>query len=284
MYSNTVKSDKIAEKVNNTNRLVKSLALQSESKKDNEELKQKNERTLIVKKYMDSNIRNSQEIREPIYSNYPGTVIRNARTTVGGSILIELDDKETAEKIKNDWNPELYGGNKGAVTVKSNPPAGIIKNVSKQFSDSDTFEEDIIEEIKTTYPDANVDLFKRNDKFTGTLKIEFNSEEDYERASNNKVKIGRQRYIMERYHYRPRVIICKYCQMFNHVARICRNRAKERPKCGKCAEVDHETKDCTKEREHYKCSHCEGNHETGHKECEVMKAKLESIIDRSHNG
>ena len=186
--------------------------------------------------------------------------------------------------MKNNWNKDLYGGNKGVVTTNDNPPAGIVKNVAKPTRNNGQTEEKIIDEIKVVYPNANVDLFKRNDKFTGTIKIEFSSEEEYEKARFDRVRIFQQRYIMDRYIYKPRVIICKYCQMFNHVARICRNKVKGRPKCGKCSEGDHETKDCIKEKEEYKCCHCEGNHETGSKDCEVIKTKIDSINERSHNG
>ena len=89
---------------------------------------------------------------------------------------------------------------------------------------------------------------------------------------------------MERYQYRPRVVICKYCQIFNHVSRICGNKVKNKPRCGKCSEYGHQTKDCEVEKEDFKCCHCEGNHETGSKECKVVKSKLDEINERSYNG
>ena len=87
---------------------------------------------------------------------------------------------------------------------------------------------------------------------------------------------------MER--YRPKVIICKYCQIFGHVARVCENRSKGRPRCGKCANTDHQTKDCTIAQANFKCCHCEGNHITGDRECPKLKLKFEAISERSHNG
>ena len=71
--------------------------------------------------------------------------------------------------------------------------------------------------------------------------------------------------------------------MLDHVATICRNRVSGSPRCGKCAETGHETKDCVKRKESYKCSHCDRNHETGAKDCEVMKLKLEEIKYRIPN-
>ena len=217
-YSNILHSGKLQAKVENTNKIVKAMAQQNEIKKDSVDEKERMERTLVIKKYTDPKIRKSPQIHESIYKEYPGVVIRNARTTAGGSILIELDDKETANKVRETWNKDLFGGNKGAVNLKKTPPAGIVKHIPKSTVDDETTEEDLINEIRSKYPNANVDLFKRNEKFTGTLKIEFNSEEEFQTALKNRVQIFEQRYIMERYHYRPRVIICKYCQKFGHVS------------------------------------------------------------------
>ena len=150
---------------------------------------------------MNPKIRKSPQIHESMYKEYPGVVIRNARTTAGGSILIELDNKETADRVKENWNKDLFGGNKGAVNLRKTPTAGIIKHIPKSTLDEETTEDDLINEITSKYHDANVDLFKRNEKFTGTLKIEFNSEQDFETALKNRVQIFNQRYIMERYHH-----------------------------------------------------------------------------------
>ena len=176
----------------------------------------------------------------------------------------------------------MFGGNDGVVNRASNPPAAIVKNVLTD--DTEIRDEEIIEEIKGTFPDAEIDLFKKDNKFTGTLKIKFNTEDELENALNSRLTLFQQRYKLEQYKYRPRVIICRYCQKLGHVSRICENRIKGNPRCGKCAETSHETKDCPKQENDYKCCYCDGNHETGAKQCEFMKTKLEQIEERSQNG
>ena len=88
----------------------------------------------------------------------------------------------------------------------------------------------------------------------------------------NNVSIFNQRYRVEVYKPKPRIIKCNKCQRFGHVERICRE---DKPVCGKCTSRNHETKDCVVESENYKCHHCDGNHITGNNECEVMKEKME---------
>ena len=285
-YSNMVQSENLQAKVNNTNKIVKSLVQRNGNKKDTEEAKLKNEKTLIIKKYMDPEARKRNNIRRTISKEYPGVGIENARTTVGGSILIEFEDKETAEKVKKQWNKNLFGGNQGVTTKKTSPPAGIVKHVmTEDLEDEEYSDDDIISEVKETFPDVEVDLFKKDNKFTGTLKIQFSTEDELGRAMNNGIKLFQQKHKIERYNYKPRVIICKFCQRFSHVSRICESRLKGHdPKCGKCTDNDHETKDCEKQQKDYKCCHCEGNHETGSKDCEVMKLKLEELYDRTQNG
>ena len=274
---NVAASKQLESKMNDTNRMLHNIARQNEPEKSDEEKKEKNERTLIVRKYTDAKIRTSKDIRRAINQEFTGEVIRNARTTVGGSILLEFDDKDTADRIKNNWKPTLFGGNAGVVKIRDNPPAGIVKNV---FIDDDKTEDDVIEEINKTYPDSEVDLFHKNDEFTGTIKILFNNPEELERALANRITIFDQRHIMEKYKYKPRVIICKYCCEFGHVIRVCGSKERgNKPVCGKCAS-DHETKDCETTEENYKCYHCDGNHEVGSRNCIIMKSKMEDLLAR----
>ena len=180
--------------MNNTNKIVKSLVQRDSTIRDTEKVKQKNEKTLIIKKYMDPDARKKNNIRRVISKEYPGVGIENARTTEGGSILVEFEDKETAEKVKKQWNKNLFGGNQGVTTKKTSPPAGIVKHVmTEDLEDEEYSDDDIISEVKETFPDVEVDLFKKDNKFTGTLKIQFSTEDELGRAMNNGIKLFPQK-------------------------------------------------------------------------------------------
>ena len=277
----SVASKSLENKFNTTNQLLKSIAKSNEPQLTDEEKKIKNGRTLIVRQYKDPNIRNSHSIKTVINQHFKGEPIRDTRTTAGGSILIELEDEAAANRIKSNWNKKLFGGNAGVVIKREDPPAGLIKGV---YVEEDIEEEEIIAELKSSYPDSDITLFKRNGKFTGTIKIGFQNHEELEQALENRPKIFDQRYIMEKYKNQPRVIICHYCQTPGHVERICRKKALKKHVCGKCASLEHETKDCVVEEKDYKCFHCEGKHQCGHKKCPFIQQKLEEISARMNNG
>ena len=120
-------------------------------------------------------------------------------------------------------------------------------------------ETEMEEQIKTRYPVSKVDFFKRSGNFTGTIKLTFNSKDELKAALDQRViAIRNQRYLIEEYKPSPRVVKCHRCQGFGHIASRCRSA---RPKCGKCCDETHETKDCSSNVR--KCAHCNENHETG---------------------
>ena len=145
---------------------------------------------------------------------------------------------------------------------------------------SESSEEELINELKTRYTTIDkAELFKKNNMFTGTIKVVFKTRKDLLDTMMDRIKIFNQRYIMEEYKPLPRVIKCNRCQNFGHIARRCRA---VKPKCGKCCEDTHETRDCTSTVK--KCAHCNENHESGDKSCSVMKSKQDEIRQRAQYG
>ena len=235
------------------------------------EKEDKDQRTYIVVQYKDKKIISSADIKREMNINYPGVAYRDARTTAGGSIKIEFDDVKAGEEVQKNWKKSLFGGNEGIKNVISIRSAGIIKDVFL-----DEREEDIEEEILTKYPDAKCEFFKKQNRFTGTIKITFKDEKALQNAIESRINIFNQKYVIEVFKMKPRVIKCNRCQKLGHVSRVCRAPS---PKCGKCGN-SHETTTCTVPSENYKCYHCAENHETGNSECEVMKQKLDEIKKR----
>ena len=110
---------------------------------------------------------------------------------------------------------------------------------------------------------------KRSDKsFNGMIKLEFSSREAMMKVITDKIKFCHQRYIVEEYKRKSRVIKCNKCQGWGHIHRYCTKSAK----CGKCAE-NHESNSCSI-TSGFKCAHCNEDHQAGSFDCAVYKEKL----------
>ena len=255
------------------NKLAKAILNQTKPSDTPEEL-ERQARILVVRKPNAPDIRSSGDIREHFNKRYgPSFIIKHTRNTVGGSILLEFADIEMANKIMNSWDKKLFGGNEGVSKLQPRHTAGIIKQVSKSY------ENDIIDEIKEQFPQSHIELFRKDKKFTGTVKIIFKDEDSLKKAIESKCKINNQIYVIDIFIPKPKVIKCNVCQTFGHVSRRCWNT--DKPICGKCGE-QHETKDCEVNEQDFKCFHCNGNHITGSYSCEKMKEKLEQICAKNN--
>ena len=271
-FATVVSDDKSLPQINKaTNQIAKQLSVQNRAIKA-EETEERNKRTLLVRRPVDVNIKDSKGIRQAFNKEYPGIIIRNCRITAGGSFKIELDNEDDTVTIQSGWKKELFGGNLGVVSPETLHTSGIVKHV--YLDDS---EETIENWIKDKYSVSNVEFFKRNGQFHGTIKITFNNRKDLTDVMSERIKILNQRFILEEFKPVPRVIKCNRCQAFGHIARRCRS---ETVQCGKCNEKDHESNTCTSSLK--KCIHCKNDgHVTGDKSCSVMKQKLQDIKNRN---
>ena len=142
---------------------------------------------------------------------------------------------------------------------------GVVKHVFDDLSEAD-----IESSIKSMFPEAECDFFKRKSdgKFTGMIKVDFRDRETLQKVTKDRLTIGSQRYIVEEYKRKSRVVKCNKCQGWGHIHRYC-NRE---PKCGKCS-AKHETESCTI-ISGFKCAHCNEDHKAGSSVCKVFREKM----------
>ena len=150
---------------------------------------------------------------------------------------------------------------------------GIIKHVYQ-----DKTEEELEGQITNTFPDAECDFFMKNEEFMGIIKVKFQTEDQLKEAMQNKISIYNQKYIVEKYISKRRIIRCMKCQRFGHIERLCRET---KPVCGKCTSRNHETRQCQAPEANFKCYHCKENHMTGDKECPVIIEKMDELNQSS---
>ena len=221
--------------------------------------------TLIVQKPKNKELTNSYMIRKAFYKDHKNTPMKAGIVTASGSIKLQFQDEETRDKVLQNWTKNSLGGNEGAVIPSFGRKIGIIKEVDKDLD-----RECIIEEVTKAYPGTEIDIFMKNGKSMGIIKLTFKDQDGYDAAKKNGVIIENGKYIVEEYISKPKVIRCYRCQAYGHISRLCRSL---KVRCGNCCEEGHESKDCEKDTEQSKpkCLHCKLNHRTGSNQCEYYR-------------
>jgi hypothetical protein len=144
---------------------------------------------------------------------------------------------------------------------------GVVKYVYDDIPQAD-MENDILHNYAGKIKKCEF-LKRRSDKsFNGMIKLEFNSRDALLQVVEDRIKFCNQRYIVEEFKKKGRVIKCSKCQGWGHIHRYC----KKSSKCGKCAE-NHETRTCSITAG-FKCAHCGKGHMAGSFECPIYKEKV----------
>ena len=257
-----------------TRNLVQSLTNMTKASRESENA-EKLTRTRVVLRPHNTQIRTSRDIRKEFNTNHKGVVIKHCRLTASGSIMFEFENEESAKAVHATWSTDYFGGNMGMKIPGESNSTGIIKHVY-----DDLTEEEMRKELTEKYEDdiESCEFLKRkaNDSFMGLIKVSFKSREKLQKAIQDKIKLGDQRYIVEEYKRRSRVIKCNKCQGWGHVHRYCNKPAK----CGKCA-GNHETNSCNITSD-FKCAHCGKDHHAGSNDCEIYKEKVAKFSTRNN--
>ena len=244
--------------------LVQSLTTMTKATRENENA-DKLKRTRVVIRPNDTKIRTSRDIRREFNKHHKGLIIKHCRLTASGSLTFEFEDEETAKKVQSQWSLQYFGGNKGMKIPGDYNTTGMIKHVY-----DDKTEDEMRQEILSKYEEdiSGCEFLKRKDNsFMGMIKVEFKSRNSLLRVIQEKIKFCDQRYEVEEYKRKSRVIKCNKCQGWGHVHRYCGRD----PKCGKCA-GNHESKTCNI-TSGFKCAHCGEAHRAGSSDCKVYKRK-----------
>ena len=177
----------------------------SKDKEDSARLK----RTQVVLKPGNKAIRRSSDIRTEFNRYFQGLVDRNCRVTAGGAIMFEFIDDATAEKVGIEWSENYFGGNRGLKRPGESNTFGNIKYVYDDVS-----EDEIKDDIVKQFPGVECDFFKRKSdiKFSDMIKVDFKSHTLLQQVITDKIKIPSQRYIVEEFVHKSRVIKCNDCQ------------------------------------------------------------------------
>ena len=253
---------------------------------------ERDERTRVVIKPLDVKCVSSRNIKSAINKKFKDEAIflENCFATAGGSFVLEMETKETAEKLDKIWDMTLFGGNLGLKKLSS--VTENCRGVIKDIEDAGITEEELVAEVKDKLPlevGSVVEVFKtynrrtKKKEITGTVKVTFKDRASLEEAMESKsIMINQQRQKVQEWCQRPKVKFCYKCLKIGHVAHRCRSG---KQKCGKCSATDHQQRDCSvTDPNKFKCGHCDGKHVTGFSLCVKMKEEKDKIMSWQHHG
>ena len=243
---------------------LKSITKVTQKTEDQKRLK----RTRVVIRPEDTTIRTSRDIRKAFNKHYQGIVIKHCRLTASGTITFEFDDETVAKSVQDKWSCEFFGGNKGMKVPGDFNTVGIVKYVYDDIPQAD-MERDILQNYSGQITKCEFLKRKSDQSFNGMIKVECTSREALLKVVEDRIKFCNQRYIIEEFKKRERVIKCSKCQGWGHIHRYCREGTPA--KCGKCAQ-NHETRTCSITAG-FKCAHCGKGHMAGSADCSVYKEK-----------
>ena len=222
----------------------------------------------IARKYL----KNSGTIKSTFNRYFTEMPIQSTFLTKGGSLMIELTSKEDAQRVEESWQASYFAEGDIQTECKILEKltwAVIIKDVPTGISDSN-----IAISLRRHYPGATANRFvTRNKTPLRTIKVNFQSEEDWANCVSQGVKIEQQIYSAEEYKPRRRVIQCFNCYRFGHVAKLCHQNHATCSTCG----YDHHSSKCTSSKRDY-CVNCDVfGHDATAKECPVYLDILKKL-------
>ena len=273
-YSSVASTPKTGQNTSLPSNIIQGLHTMTKATQDSQNA-DKLKRTRVAVRPNNTSIRTSREIRKEFNKHYSGVIIKHCRLTASGSITFEFEDETTAKSVEDDWSKDFFGGNKGMRSPGNDNKSGIIKHVYDELTESD-MRTDIMGNYSNDIESLEFLKRKSDNTFMGLIKVEFKSRESMLEIINAKIKFCNQRYIVEEYKRKSRVIKCNKCQTYGHVHRYCSKPAK----CGKCA-GNHETLTCNI-TSGYKCAHCRKDHKAGSPDCEVYKSKVARFSANRH--
>jgi hypothetical protein len=185
--------------------------------------------------------------------------IKKIKPRRDGSLLIEVTGEAALLEIKAIFNLGDWDINHGMVISRPKTSKGVITGVHPLISMSE-----LIEEAESPALILKAErLTKRegaNRTETRSVAITFDSE-----TLPEEIKIGFNIHKVRQ--YIPDAQQCYKCRRWgDHIAKNC--KSKER--CARCG-AEHQTKDCTVEREAFKCVNCKGSHSAAYRGCPYRK-------------
>ena len=184
-----------------------------------------------------------------------------------GGVALEFDNKEQADKILNNWPSDAFGKDSQCHSpLGRKKTVGFLKNIPIHIKSSQL--QDIYSNTCTVKSIRRL-VFRSTHKPMPVVRIEFQTEEDFEKAKSTVIHYstnGKPTFLEAE---RPfKLIRCYNCHRIGHIGRACLYESR----CGNCSATDHTDNDCNKQS---KCPNCDGNHHASSNICPTYQHILQ---------
>ena len=228
-------------------------------------------------------VKNSKDTKKEFNKFYEKIKIVHTKGMRRGCLLIELESKDEAKEISDNWNPACFSSDNGSAN-KTSATLLMNKNLRCVINDVDPElnDETVQQELKQNLQisdteDFEIKRFTKNNRKLYTVMVTFHKKQLFEDIlSQEQVLIGRSFCPIRKYKPKPYVVQCYNCNKFDHTARWCTSKKKV---CPICSQSGHDEDGCLifteKDVVQYKCTNCKGNHASTSKQCPEYIKKLQ---------
>lgn len=186
----------------------------------------------------------------------------NPPTENPNEIVNHFLKNETKKTIQNKYGEQSlqvshYDPTSNPNSTSPNPLHVIVKQVPIPYS-TEYFLEQIKmfgKEITDKVQSCQRMKSRVHNAETGSMRLECTDIETAQSLISKGMYVGSVFYRCERPHSRPSLKRCFRCQELGHFSYNCQAETK----CGKCGS-SHDTRECQKQEEQYRCIHCKGRH------------------------
>ena len=236
--------------------------------------------SLIIQDVKARKYKNSSNCKSEFNKHFVRMRIKSIFATQAGNIIVELYEKEDVLTVVRDWKPSFFSSEEfcsvqGTKVVRMESSGKqkeiVLKVVNKSWSDDDIKSE--LQSDHNGFTNPSVKRFiTRDGKVLGTIKINFQTHQDFTKAMARGVFLYSEHINAEAFIHQPRAHQCYNCRQFGHPAKWC---AKKQV-CEYCAMEGHSGKDCIMKGEihDYVCVNCKGQHSATYHKCPIYIKNL----------
>ena len=222
--------------------------------------------------------------------------IKSIFSTQAANIIVELFDQQDVSRVLNEWKHHFFSslgtegsgefaGKQGTLVVhmskSSKQTEVVIKHVPKSFTDDDIKSE--LQSPHNQFTSPKVRRFiKRGGEVLNTIKVDFDSHDDFIKATRMGIFLHGEHFNAEAYIHQPKAHQCYKCKNFGHPSKWCTRKLG----CEYCAEEGHAGKECFSRGElhEYHCSNCSGPHASTYSKCPEYIKHIRSTVSIQYSG